>query len=147
MAKKKTFKIYMNISKKSMDIRKYTIWKAEAQKSYHSYIDNLIEPDLENRQSNLKQFWSYIKSPRKDKTGLAPLKDKGRLFNAAVDTANILNRQYQSVFTQEEPGEAPYSDGFSYPDITEFMWNTEALTAPQPKESSRSRQSFSLLSQ
>ena len=46
----------MKKSKKSLDIRKYKFGKAEAQKyerlSYHSYIDNLIEPDLENRQSN-----------------------------------------------------------------------------------------------
>ena len=81
MAKKKTSKLYTRIkkSKKSLDIRKYKFGKAEAQKyerlSYHSYIDNLIEPDLENRQSNLLRFWSYIKSLRKDNTGLAPLKD------------------------------------------------------------------------
>ena len=68
----------------------------------------------------MKQIWSYIKSLRKDNTGLARLKDKGRLFNAAVDKANILNRRYQSVFTQEEPGEAPCPDGLSYPDMTEF---------------------------
>ena len=80
----------------------------------------MIEPDLENGQSNLKIVWSYIKSLRKDNTGLAPLKDKCRLFNATVDNANILNRRYQSVFTQEEPGEAPCPDGLSYPDITEF---------------------------
>ena len=104
----------------------------------------MIEPDLENGQSNLKIVWSYIKSLRKDNTGLAPLKDKCRLFNATVDNANILNRRYQSVFTQEELGEAPCPDGFSYPDMTE--WNTETLTAPKPKTSSRSRQSFSLLS-
>ena len=60
MTKKKTFKLYnrKKKSKKPLDIRKYKSWKAEAQKyerqSYHSYIDNLIEPDLENRQSNLK---------------------------------------------------------------------------------------------
>ena len=68
----------------------------------------------------MKQIWSYIKSLRKDNTGLARLKDKGRLFNAAVDKANILNRQYPSVFTQEEPGESPCPDGLSYPDMTEF---------------------------
>ena len=51
MAKKKTFKLYarMKKSKKSLDIRKYIF---EAQKyeiqSTHSYIDNMIEPDLEN---------------------------------------------------------------------------------------------------
>jgi len=43
MAKKKTFKLYtrMKTSKKSLDIRKYKCWKAEAQKYerqfYHSY--------------------------------------------------------------------------------------------------------------
>ena len=50
-AKKKTFKLYthMKKSKKSLDIRIYKFWKSEAQKyerlSYHSYTDNLIEPD------------------------------------------------------------------------------------------------------
>ena len=54
MAKKKTFKLYarMKKSKKSLDIRKYKFWTSEAQKyeiqSPHSYIDNMIEPDMEN---------------------------------------------------------------------------------------------------
>ena len=87
----------------------------------------MIEPDLESRQSNLNNLWSYIKSLRKDNTGLAPLKDKGRLCNAAVDKANILNRQYQSVFTQEEPGKAPCPDGLSYPDMNEFTVTTSEI--------------------
>ena len=80
--------------------------------SYHSYIDNMIETDLENRQSNLKTFWSYLKSLK------------------SLDKVNILNRQYQSVFTQEEPGEAQGVSVFR-------IRNTETPTAPQPKEIGR----------
>ena len=119
------------------------IWSAEVRNTVPSFIHWQHDWTWFGKP-NLKQIWSYIKSLRKDNTGLARLKDKGRLFNAAVDKANILNRRYQSVFTQEELGEAPCPDGFSYPDMTE--WNTETLTAPKPKTSSRSRQSFSLLS-
>ena len=91
----------MKTSKKSLDIRKFgKLQRRSTKDSSIIHTVNVIEPDLESRQSNLNNVWSYIKSLRKDNTGLAPLKDKGRLRNAAVDKANILNRQYQSVFTQ-----------------------------------------------
>ena len=67
-------------------------------------------------------FWSYIKSLRKDSTGIAPLKDNGRLFNASKDKADILKRQYQSVFTHEDPDSSipdPEDDPFpAMKDIT-----------------------------
>ena len=56
--------------------------------------------------------------PRKDSTSKAPLKDNGRLFNASKDKADILNRQYQSVFSQEDPDtQVPDPEGKPYPDM------------------------------
>ena len=59
-----------------------------------------------------KCFWSYIKFLRKDSTGIAPLKDNDRFFNTSKNKADILNRQYRSVFTQEDPNTpVPDPDG------------------------------------
>ena len=74
-----------------------------------------------------KRFWSYIKSLRKDNIGILPLKDKGRLFNAPVDKANILNRQYQSTFTQEDTDHVPSPTGSPYLDKEEIQVEKEGI--------------------
>ena len=50
-----------------------------------------------------KQFWGFIKRLKQDSTGVQSLKDGGRLFSDAERKADILNRQFESVFTEEEP--------------------------------------------
>ena len=90
----------MKKTKKEKDIRKYRQCKGDVQKlerqAYFLYINNIIEvnDDQDDKPSKQKRFWSYIKSLRKDITGITPLKDKGRLFNSPKDKATILNRQY-----------------------------------------------------
>ena len=75
--------------KKECNIRHYKDSKSAVQKaerqSHWSYINNIIEKDDAEKDHPPKQkrFWNYIKSLRKDSTGIAPLKEKGRLFNAS----------------------------------------------------------------
>ena len=64
---------------------------------------------------------TYIKSQRRDNIGIPPLlNEKGELCEDAEDKAEILSRQYTSVFTQDNPLEpvpdVPYSLP-SMPDI------------------------------
>ena len=116
----------MRKTKKQQDIRKYRQCKGDVQKlerkAYYSYINNIIEvsEDNDDKPSKQKRFLSYIKSLRKDNTGISPLKDKGRLFNAPKDKANILNRQYQSTFTQEDTNQVPSPSGIPYPDMEDI---------------------------
>lgn len=68
------------------------------------YVENIIDvvdPDSEQLPSKQKKFWNYIKSLKKDKFWVSPLKDKGRLNSETIEKANILNKQYSSVFTRE----------------------------------------------
>ena len=58
-------------------------------------MNNLIEDD-----SN-KNLWKFIKSRKQDTTGTAPLIDQGITYSNDEDKANILNRQFCSVFTSE----------------------------------------------
>ena len=124
----------MRKTKNETDIRKFKECKKAVQKmerqSYWAYINNIIEtgePDSDHIPKQ-KRFWSYIKSLRKDSSGIAPLKDNGRLFNASKDKADILNRQYQSVFTQEDPNtKVPDPEGKPYPDTNNILVSEDGV--------------------
>ena len=69
---------------------------------HYPYVNNITEVGYQDSacQPKQKRFWSYIKSLRKDSSGIASLKDNGWLFNSPADKANILKHQYLSVFTE-----------------------------------------------
>ena len=134
----------MKKTKNETDIRKFKECKKAVQKterqSYWSYINNIIETGEPDRDQPPKQkrFWNYIKSLRKDTTGISPLKDNGRLFNASKDKADILNRQYQSVFTHEDPDtQVPDPDGVSYPDIEDIHVSEDGVSKLLQKRNPR----------
>ena len=116
------------------DKRKYketmeVVQKTERQ-SYWNYINNIIETnELGNEYPpKQKRLWCYIKSLRKDSTGIVPLKDNGRLFYPSKDKLDILNRQYQTVFTHEDPDSSvPDPDGDPFPDMTNFTISEESV--------------------
>ena len=60
-----------------------------------------------------KRFWTYVKSKKKDTSNIAPLRENGTLISDAKGKANILNRQYCSVFTKDDPTVDPPSKGTS----------------------------------
>ncbi len=69
-------------------------------------IEEIITPmDVDNEQTSeyqgLKRFWSFIKSRRKDYTGVASLKKNGLTKESPEGRATILNEQFESVFTRE----------------------------------------------
>ena len=55
-------------------------------------------PGIKN-EINLKKFWSFIKSKKKENSGVVPLMKK--------DKADILNMQFSSVFTNGNASNAP----------------------------------------
>jgi hypothetical protein len=46
-----------------------------------------------------KRFWTDIKHKKSDKSGVAPLRKNGRLETDPINKANILNEEFQSVFS------------------------------------------------
>ena len=76
----------------------------------------------------MKRFWSFVKSLRKDNSGVAPLKDQGKIHADPVDKANILNWQYESVFTKEKEDEdTPVLEGNTYPEMPNIMISQEGV--------------------
>ena len=68
--------------------------------THRRYIRNFC---LESK----KQFWSFVKSQKRDSTGIPALKDQGILISDNAKKAKLLNQQFHSVFTQEDMSSIP----------------------------------------
>jgi hypothetical protein len=68
-------------------------------------IQNTVNKDI---KENSKRFWSYIKSKRQEPAGISPLLDKDEFLHSDSQIkAEILNHQFQSVYTKEDTTTLP----------------------------------------
>ena len=79
----------------------------ETRTSYWNYLNNIICDPTEHKYGTTKRFWGFIKSLKQDSCGVAPLRENGILKSSPVDKANILNRQFSSVFTRPDTSSLP----------------------------------------
>jgi hypothetical protein len=101
----------------------YRDLKAQVQKEWRqakdNYANSLLTPQDDDYapsdKQSLKTFWGYIKSLKKDASGIAPLKQDGVLISDAKGKADILNKQYASVFTEEDTTSIPDLGPCPYP--------------------------------
>ena len=67
----------------------------EIRKKYNKYIEDLIEPNFDKGN---KKLWGMVKRIKRDSSGVGPLKENGNLISDPLGKANLLNKQFQSVF-------------------------------------------------
>ena len=94
----------------------------EVRSAYWNYVESIIEPmDEEKPYEGMKRFWTLMKHARSDSGGIAPLRDQGQLVSDARGKAEILNRQFESVFTKDQTATqdvpSPSSPFLTAPDI------------------------------
>ena len=81
--------------------------KTQLRRAKRRYERNIA---LEAKK-NPKSFWRHARRSLKTKGGVAPLlsnqSDKSSMKYSDEDKANILLKQFSSVFTREDPGEVP----------------------------------------
>ena len=131
MVKKKQ-RLYNKAKKshKRKDWDTYNTHKKETLKSMRKarwkYINKIL---LEGMEDNNKPFWRYLKSKQKEHIGVAPLKNnEGILAKDSKEKAEILNTQFQSVFTHDDAEkELPKMDGPEYPRINELVINENGV--------------------
>jgi len=116
------------ISEDSSDRQAYLTQRSAVQsmtrKAYWSHIENCItgtEDEKANKANTQKRFWKHIKATKKDHVGTAPLKENGLLFSDPKAKADILNRQYQSVFSREDSSDIPAPSETPYPPMPEIV--------------------------
>ena len=69
---------------------------------------------------NRKNIWNYISNTKKDGSGVAPLRHEGVLVDNLKQKAEILNKQYHSVFTPENEDEQIPILNDNYPSMQEI---------------------------
>ncbi|MCG7867874.1 MAG: hypothetical protein JAY74_16140, partial [Candidatus Thiodiazotropha taylori] len=90
----------------------------QIRKANKDYLENTVSDSCKN---DSKKFWAYVKSKGQDFTGVAPLKNKdGFLQSDTKARANILNEQFQSVFTREDLISIPDKGSSTTPDMPDI---------------------------
>ena len=117
-------------SRKSEHWVKYKECRRAVQRALRSaewnYINNILETGLVNNDS--KPFWKYIKSKQQDNTGIAPLRDGSILHTDSKSKADILNKQFKSVFTKREPSAVPQTlPGVPYEHVKQLVINENGV--------------------
>ena len=79
--------------------------KHELIKSHDEYI--LDTDGKDNGFKISKKFWSYVKSKRRDMTGIPVLKVDGIEITTGREKAEALSEQYDSIFTNEDLTDIP----------------------------------------
>ena len=74
------------------------------RKAYWQYVEGIITSKDDNSPADDKRFWRFIKHQKQEAQGVAPLKKDGKLVDDPSEkAANILNTQFQSVFSTRNP--------------------------------------------
>ena len=89
------------------------------------YKSSYIAP--ETPHLNQKKFWSYIKALRKENTNVPVLKKNGTNYGTSLDKAEILNNQFQSVFTIETDSPLPDKGPSPHPTMPDITVSLEGV--------------------
>ena len=114
-------------SKHPNDWLRYKAIKKQAQKTCRETHDKYTNDMLTNDNKNPKRFWNFIKSRKKDSTGVAPLKKDGLTFSDSLNKANIMGDQFCSVFTQEDTSELPDCGPSQTPSVPPIKVNRKGV--------------------
>ena len=67
-----------------------------------------------------KPFWHYIKSRKKDQTGISSLQTTDGVATTPAEKAEVLNNTFKSVFTTEDLSSVPALPESTYPPLPEI---------------------------
>lgn len=99
----------LNLREQYLNIKH--LCRKETKRAYQKYLEGILNIDNsdstphDNTQirPNTKKLYSLLKHSRQDSTGIDSLRKDNKLFTGETDKANVLNDQFQSVFTAKSP--------------------------------------------
>jgi len=116
-------------TKKKRDVDRYKRLQQEVQYEVRQANKKYMEDVSTDYKENSKKFWSFIKSKGQEWTGVAPLKNKmGFLQSDNKSKAEILNEQFQSVFTKENLNNCPNKGNSPYQTMSDIKINCKGVT-------------------
>ena len=93
--------------------------KKQLREAHNDYVTGIFS-DGTTRGIN-KKAWTYIKSKRRDNIEIPPLKNKhGALCDEAQEKADILSKQYQSVFSRDNAKDKTPNPTYNIPSMPDI---------------------------
>ena len=90
----------------------------KTRQEYWSFLNSIFSED-DDKQSNNKRLFTYVKTQKSSDIGIAPLRKNGLVYPDPKDQAEILSEQFTSVFgTGEVFSEAEFIDKTGMSTIT-----------------------------
>ena len=97
----------------------------EVRSAHKQYMEDVVS---DSYKGNPKKFWSYIKSTGQESAGVSPLKNEdGFLKSDNLSKANILNNQFESVFTKEDTSSLPDKGPSPHPEMPDITVNWKGV--------------------
>ena len=93
------------------------------RQAYNKYLDDMISSD----PGSNKRLGALVKSLRCDQTGVAPLKEGNILHCDPKQKANLLNKQFSSVFGTDDDSTLPELGPSQYPDMDDIRITTAGV--------------------
>ena len=102
-----------------------TSTQREIRTSHRNYMKGMVTSDQKDKP---KRFWSYVKAKKQESTGVAPLKNEdGFIHSNSQSKAEILNAQFQSVYTKEDLSSMPDKGPSPYPSMDSILFSTKGV--------------------
>ena len=90
-----------------------------------SYLIEVLSLSL--AEGDCKPLWQYIRFQKTGQSRYSAIKEKGKLVSDATSKAEILGRQFSSVFTKNEGEDTAKLAGPNYPPIDQLTINQEGV--------------------
>ena len=107
-------------TKKSRDWERYLTLKRATQKTCREAYNNYLIKTLTSDPNGNKRLGALIKSKQHDHLGVAPLKEGSIIYCDPIQKANIFNRQFISVFTDDTKTSFPDLGPSQYPSMEDI---------------------------
>ena len=103
--------------------------KKVIENAHNNYVTGLLDfNEKSNRYSIGKKFWLHVKNQRKDNLGIISLRNEDdNLVSTGKEKVHILNKHFQSVFTDEDLSNMPSPANSDIPDMPKFVIHTEGV--------------------
>ena len=117
-------------TKKSRDWERYLILKRTTQKTCRETYNNYLIKTLTSDPNGNKRLGTLIKSKQHDHLGVAPLKEGSIIYCDPIQKANILNRQFISVFTDDTEISIPDLGPSQYLNMEDITVSCKGVVKP-----------------
>ena len=109
--------------------------KRELNLAHNQYVLSLLdtqEPTSEGDSGKAtigRKFWKYIKSMKREQISISSLKDEttGEEITHSEGKAQILSKQFESIFTNEDSDTIPNISTERYPPMASFTITTQGI--------------------